>query len=171
MNGMKKMKWLSLAAAAALVLALLTGCGGGDDAKDPKSYHFTGETLVQQTGAPDSYRMGELDLKEDGTAEFRFSTRDADSAEATLMNTWNQGTWIKNEDGTISISMEVLPEGGGKSQTDTGGHVVETQISLEEGELTAEPNNDGKLTVEISLKVDLITFSIQQYTAIELVAD
>lgn len=161
------LKKLSLLTALALAVGLLTSCGP----QEAKSYHMTGETLVQQTGAADSYRCGELELKEDGTAVFTMLNRAADSDEKTVMFTWNQGTWTKNEDGTVSISMETLPEGGGHGETNTGDHIVETQISLEEGELTAKPNADGKLSVEISIEVELITFSISQYTAIELVAE
>ena len=197
MNSMKKIKWFSLTTVVVLVCALLVGCGPKDTGNAPAgntnppasnpaetasapeetapaedgSYHLVGETLVQQTGADDSYRCGELNLNADGTAVFTLLSRAADSEEKSVMYVWNQGTWIKNEDGTVSITMETLPEGGGLEKTDTGDHVVEAQISLEEGELLAELNDDGKLAVEVSLQIDLITFAIQQYTTIELVAE
>ncbi|MDE6839714.1 MAG: hypothetical protein K2P49_02480 [Oscillospiraceae bacterium] len=196
MNGMKKMKWISLMVVAALVCAMLAGCGPKETGGNPggttppasspaetapsqqettpaaaDSYHLVGETLVQQTGADDSYRCGELDLNADGTAVFTLLNRTPDSDEKSVMYVWNQGTWSKNDDGSVAITFETLPEGGGLEKTDTGDHVVEAQISLEEGELLAALNDDGKLAVEVSLQVDLITFAIQQYTAIELVAE
>lgn len=200
MRNVKKMKWIAVMTAMMLVFSLLAACGPAEsgtntnnpsgnnsqapnsqapetpesqtpeEPQDANSYHFYGETLVQQA-IGDSYRCGDLKLNEDGTAVFTMLSREVDSDEKTVLHVWNEGTWTKNDDGSVSITLEVLPEGGGHNETDTGEHIVETQTSLEEGELLAELNSDGKLTVEISVETDLITYSIQQYTEFELVAD
>lgn len=160
------LKKLSMLTALALALGLLAGCGS----KEAKSYRMTGETLMEQTGAESSYRCGELLLNEDGTATLNVSSRPVDSDEQTPMYTWSGGTWTKNSDGTVSISLDSFPDDGGHSVNDGGSGEVEAQVSLEETEFSASTEN-GKLTAEFTMHVELITYAMDQYTTIKVVAE
>lgn len=192
----KRTRCISMVIAAMLLCTILAGCGSqGDtnsnppaetappasdsvespsapDAPTPSdSYHLYGETLVQQTGADDNYRCGDLELKADGTAVFTMYNRAPDSDEKTVMYTWSEGTWVQNADDTVSVSLNTIPDDGGHGEYDGGAGMVETQTNLEEGELLCELNSDSKLTVEVSVQSELITYAMTTYTAIELVAD
>lgn len=160
------LKKLSMLTALVLAFGLLAGCGE----KDAKSYRMTGETLMEQTGAESSYRCGELLLNEDGSVALNVSSRSVDSDEKTPMYAWSGGTWTKNSDGTVSISLDTFPDGGGHEVYDGGAGEVETQVSLEEGELTASTEN-GKLTAEFTIHVELITYAMDQYTTVKVVAE
>lgn len=152
----------SMVLTLALVMSLLVGCGSSGT---PSSYTLKGETLIEQTGTDNSYRGGEMELAEGGTAVFTYYSRPETSEERSATYVWT-GTWEQNEDGSVNISFASEPDDGGHGEYEG----VETQILLEEGELSATVNSDKKLCVEVSVQTELITYSLTQYTAIELIA-
>lgn len=134
---MKQLKKI-LASVMVLAMTLMIGVLSAACDSDPAFYNLEGEVdNFQKNG----YYGGIMALAEDGTASVVMTGRDLEGTEKREMSHWTQGTWSRNEDGTLTITLQKTADEGGV-------------ITLADGNLVGE-EVDGKMTVTVIFAIYL----------------